>query len=74
MIDRLKNLEKSQKVFNVQLNHYGEIRPQEAKDERINEFRYVYCNYVLINEHYLFNAHHNSFMLNLLCIGNFCQV
>ena len=51
MIDQLEKLEKSQRVFNLQLmlDYYGEVRPQEkepAKDEKINEFRYV-C-YIII--------------------------
>ena len=48
VIDRLEKLEKSQRVFNVQLDHFGEVRPQEeepAKDEKRNEFRYV-CVYI----------------------------
>ena len=51
MIDQLEKLEKSQRVFNLQLmlDYNGEVRPQEkepAKDEKINEFRYV-C-YIII--------------------------
>ena len=47
VIEQLEKLEKSQRVFNVQLDHFGEVEPQveePVQDEKINEFRYV-CVY-----------------------------
>ena len=44
VIEQLEKLEKSQRVFNVQLDHFGEVMApveEPVKDEKINEFRYV---------------------------------
>ena len=57
VIEQLEKLEKSQRVFNVQLEYFGEIRPPQVeepvKDEKINEFRYL-C---IIDKRTIFNAH-----------------
>ena len=50
VIDQLEKLEKSQRVFNLQLmlDYYGEVRPLEKeldKDEKINEFMCVIIIY-----------------------------
>ena len=55
-------------MFNIQLDHFGEVRPQveePVKDEKINEFKYV-CT--LIKEQDLLNAHHKY---NYCVLGNF---
>ena len=46
-----KNLERSDRTFNVQLDYYGDIQTHEeepVKEEEKNEFRYV-CMTVLFN-------------------------
>ena len=68
MIEQLEKLEKSQQVFNVQLDHFGEVRApveEPVKDEKINEFRYV-C--ILIKKKN--NAYH-SYNCCVLNFGHF---
>ena len=43
IIDQLEKLEKSQRLFNIELEHFGEItqHEEETVKEEENEFRYI---------------------------------